>query len=152
MTSPVEPWQHDIGFESRVRRTIEPVVRPYGLALRQAGPNQVTYASDRLWLEVGHEPSDGEVSIYFGRLDHAERHSFTLYLRWRAPEEPAAKVDGVAWTGDEVQSVLEGLAAGLQAAGEPVLSGEADIFERMKDVRWWQSMPEVVVDPLRDEL
>ena len=52
--------------------------------------------------------------------------------------------DRIAYELDKVQTDLIALARALQSEGQAILKGEDSIFERMKDVRWWDFQPDAL--------
>jgi hypothetical protein len=106
---------------------------------------KVRYESPRVYLEFINDQREGDLGLYFGPLGLSERFQFLLYMRSVAPAHPAAGgrvVDSPA----DVETELKGIADALKRYGEPILSGDDSLLERMKTVRWWDSDPKAVRD------
>jgi hypothetical protein len=137
MTKSPEPWQLAIPFARLVEATIGPVVADFGFVSSVQQPNLIHFDNGNIYLDVSHHPHDGEVAIDFGRLGADERFSFLLYLRSKAPQDAAANLDGVSWTSEDVQVMLEHLARALREHASPILRGQSDAFDSMKSLHWW---------------
>lgn len=133
---------HAASFPRLVEDALGPVVRPLGFASSASSDDRVRFTDGRVWLELTHEESDGEVALHFGRINKPdERLSFWLYMRSVAGDHAAARADGIAWSGEDVANVLNMIADALKTNGLPILRGDDQTYEYMAEVRWWQFEP-----------
>lgn len=118
----------------------------HGFSCISASPAKVRYESEKVYIEVSHGAHDGEVSISFGRMKDREEFSFTLFLRLTDPTFEKALGERLANNADEVRDCVRKLAETLRTRGQPIIAGQDWIFERMKDVRWWDFDPGALKD------
>lgn len=102
-----------------------------------ASERRVRYESPKVYIEMLHGLRDCEVYIEFGRLDTEERFSFTLFLQLVSPSLEKRLGDRMADTPDTIAATANALAQALQSKGRGIIKGLSGVFERMKDVRWW---------------
>jgi len=110
---------------------------------------KVRYESESVYIEVTHGERDGEVSIAFGRLAKNEEFSFTLFLRLVNPVLEKELGERMADQPDEIRNCLHQLAEALQSEGKEIISGDNTVFDRMKDVRWWDFQPDALKEKFR---
>lgn len=151
MTNSPEPWQLMIPFSNIVADTIEPVATGFGFIRSVLQPNLIRFERGNIYLDVSHHPHDGEVAIDFGHVRSGEQFSLVLFLRMVAPESEGAGGDGVSWTAEEVQRTLERLAIALRSHGTPILRGDAEAFDAMGSLRWWDVAPNRSDPAVRDQ-
>jgi hypothetical protein len=118
----------------------------HGFACVSASPTKVRYESKMVYIEISYSDSDGEVAISFGRLKEKEEFSFTLFLRLVDSALERALGERLAYNADQVRRCVVGLANALKSRGWPIISGQDWIFERMKNVRWWDFQPDALED------
>ena len=85
-----------------------------------------------------------KVYIDFGRLKTEERFNFTLFLRLVNPTLEKSLGDRMVDTPDTIAATANALAKALQSEGQGIIKGEDEVFERMKDVHWWDFDPEAL--------
>lgn len=133
------------GFAETVERQFAFLLE-HGFALVFTSPTKVRYESKKVYIEVSHSDSDGEVAISFGRLKEKEEFSFTLFLRLVDSTLERALGERLAYNADQVHHCVVGLANALKSRGWPIISGQDWIFERMKNLRWWDFQPDALKD------
>ena len=117
-----------------------------GFACVSTSPTKVRYESKIVYIEVSYSDLDGEVAISFGRLKEKEEFSFTLFLRLVDSALERALGERLAYNTDQVRHCVVGLSNALKSRGWPIISGQDWIFERMKNVRWWDFQPDALKD------
>jgi hypothetical protein len=132
-------------FTEAVQTSFE-FLSEHGFACVSASACKVRYESPKVYLEVSHGEWDREVSISFGRVKNHEEFSFTLYLRLIDPDFERALGERLANNADEVRHCVAKIAEALRSRGGPIISGQDSMFERMRDVRWWDFQPDAVKD------
>ena len=133
-------------FRDETLSTIRPILAPHGYRATLVSETLVRFESDRVYIEASHGAYDYEVAIRFGRLEQQDDFSFILFLRGANPVLAQQIGDGVAFEREDVARLLALLGRALSTDGLPIVRGETDVFERMKSVRWWHFMPEVLRD------
>ena len=115
-----------------------------GFTCVDASDLDVRYESSKVYIEMIHGLRDCEVYINFGRLKTKERMSFSLFLRLVNPTLEKSLGDRMVDTPDTIAATANALAKALQSEGQGIINGEDELFERMKDVRWWHFDPEAL--------
>lgn len=138
-----------INFLEEARSAFEFLIENYGFRGVAATSHKVRYESKTVFIEIGYGSYDCEVAIEFGRLERDETFSFTGFLRLVNPQLEKQMGDRIAYELDKVRTDLIALARALQSEGQAILKGEDSIFERMKDVRWWDFEPEALKEKYR---
>ena len=118
----------------------------HGFSCVYRSPTKVRYESKMVYIEVFHSERDGEIGISFGRLHEKEAFSFTLFLRLVNSALERALGERLASNAEQVRQCVIGLAHALRSRGGPIISGQDWIFERMKNVRWWDFEPDALQD------
>ena len=139
--------REELGFTAAALRSFDFLVRDYGFRCSKQSPSLVRFDSTAVFIEIFHGLKDYEVGIHFGRVDDNKRLSFGLYMRRFCPEVHRALGDRLADTVEQVETALHGLAEALVTCGKPIIDGEAQMFEEMTEVRWWDFCPEVLRPP-----
>lgn len=109
-----------------------------------ASERQVRYESAKVYIEILHGFHDFEVHIVFGRMEKQERYSFELFLKSVNPALEKTLGDRMADTPETVAATVRAVSLALQSDGQEIIIGDDDVFECMKDVRWWQFCPEAL--------
>jgi hypothetical protein len=117
-----------------------------GFSCVSSSLSTVRYESSSVYVEVCHNEREGEVAISFGRLAEKEEFSFTLFLRLVNPKLERELGERLAGSVEELRECLAKLSMALQQEGRSILSGEQLVFERMKQVRWWDFQPDALKD------
>jgi hypothetical protein len=133
------------GFAETVQKEFGFLLK-HGFTCVYTAPTKVRYESKIVYIEVFHSDRDGEVAILFGRLNEKEEFSFTLFLRLVDSALERGLGERLASNADQVRQCLVGLAHALKTRGWPIISGQEWIFERMKNVRWWDFDPDALKD------
>ncbi len=119
-------------------------LQEYGFVGVASSLVKVRYESDKVYLEILFGELDGEVSITFGRIGKNEEFSFTLFLRLVSPALEKQIGERLVEHPNQVHDCLAKLSAALLSEGKDILRGEDRIFDRMKEVRWWDFQPEAL--------
>lgn len=130
-------------FPNDTRRAFAFVER-HGFSCVLASSSRVRYESSCVFVEIRHSDHDGEVEISFGRLPNGEEHSFTLFLRLVNPKLEIALGERLVENRQQLIACLDKLSGALQLEGQPILAGDEQVFERMRQVRWWHFQPDAV--------
>jgi hypothetical protein len=91
-----------------------------------------------------HGLHDCEVHISFGRVGTQERYSFQLFLQSVNPALEKSLGDRMVDTPETVAATVSAVAKTLQVEGQGIIKGDDEVFERMKEVRWWHFRPEAL--------
>jgi hypothetical protein len=121
-------------------------VQSAGFSCVLSSSSKVRFQSDSIYFEVCLSERDGEVSIDFGRLGKEEGFSFTLFLRLVNPALEHALGMRLVEKREQLKAALTALSEALKENGQPILRGEDLVFERMKQVRWWDFEPQALKD------
>ncbi len=116
-----------------------------GFLCSLASSNKVRYKSNKVYIDIAHGERDGEVSITFGRSGTQEEFSFTLFLRLVNPNLERKFGEQLADKPEQINECLTKLSNVLSCEGKSIIYGDDAIFERMKDVRWWDFKPEALI-------
>ena len=135
--------QNTFSFPAEVKLVFS-FLEEYGFHCQATSQQKVRYESDTVYLEITHGGWDGEISIAFGRIALKEEFSFTLFLRSVNPSLEKALGERLAFEPDQIISCLKGLGAALLDDGRSILLAEEAVFDRMKDVRWWDFEPDAL--------
>jgi hypothetical protein len=133
------------GFAETVQRQFDFLLE-HGFARVFTSPTKVRYESKKVYIEISRSDWDGEVAISFGRLKEKEEFSFTLFLRLVDSTLERTLGERLAYNADQVRHCVVGLANALKSRGWPIISGQDWIFERMKNLRWWDFQPDALKD------
>ena len=106
--------------------------------------SKVRYESQKVYIEITHGEWDGEVAISFGRLGQNEEFSFTLFLRLVNPDLEKFLGERLAYQPDQISNCLLKLADALKTDGNSIIIGDDQVFDKMKDVRWWHFQPSAI--------
>ena len=118
----------------------------YGFSATVVSPTHVRYESNRVFFDITTDPRDG-ICVDFGRLgqpgvlpaESAERLSLNTFLGaihthlgdYR--EESLASVSSPEFT----ERTLQDLAAGLAEFGRGLIAGDASLYGRARELRFW---------------
>jgi hypothetical protein len=136
----------EMEFREKAMNAFE-FLKDHGFTCVDASERRVRYESSKVYIEMCHGLHDCEVFIDFGRLNTDDRFNFTLFLRLVNPALEKNLGDRMVDTPDTISATANALAKALQSEGQGIIKGEDDIFERMKDVHWWDFCPEMFKKP-----
>ena len=108
-----------------------------GFTCVDASELRVRYESSKVYIEMCHGLHDCEVFIDFGRLNTEDSFNFTLFLRLVNSTLEKRLGDRMVDTPETIAVTANALAKALQSEGQGIIKGEDEVFERMKDVHWW---------------
>jgi hypothetical protein len=77
-------------------------------------------------------------------LGTQERYYFQLFLKLVNPALEKSLGDRMVDTPETVAATVRAVANALQSEGQGIIKGDDEVFERMKDVRWWHFFPEAL--------
>jgi len=112
---------------------------------------KVRYESKDVYIEINHGEWDREVFITFGRIAKDEEFSFTLFLRLVNALMEKSPGERLADQPDEVCDCLTKRAKAMQKEGQSIMKGDNAVFEKMKDVRWWDFQPDALKERFRKQ-
>lgn len=138
-----------VTFPQEVQASFKFVIEKFGFKDVAETSHKVRYESKHVFIEIYYGSYDCEVAIDFGRLGKDETFSFTGFLRLVNPNLDKQMGDRIAYELERVRKDLTALADALQSEGQSILKGEDAIFERMKDVRWWDFQPDALKEKFR---
>ena len=134
----------DLRFCEAAQNALAFLVEDHGFSTVAASELRVRYESKTVYIEMLHGLRDCEVHINFGRLDRQEEYSFTLFLELVNPAVEKSLGDRMVNTPDTVAATVDAVAKALQSEGQGIIKGVDELFERMRDVRWWHFCPEAL--------
>jgi hypothetical protein len=134
----------DMQFRKHAQNALEFLVKDHAFTCVGASDLQVRYESSKVYIEMIHGLHDCEVYISFGRLNSQESFSFTLFLRLVNPTFEKSLGDRMVNTPETVAATVNAVAKSLQSEGQGIIKGDDEVFERMKDVHWWDFDPEAL--------
>jgi hypothetical protein len=118
----------------------------HGFSRAIISPTQVSYKSDRVFFEISHNPRDG-ISVTYGRLSQhgasstraVERLCLVVYLgaihtylgNFKEYSESVVSLP------DYTSRKLADLAVGLTEFGRGLITGEAALYEKAHELRFW---------------
>lgn len=134
----------DIHFSEAARNALAFLAKDYCFSVVTVSDRRVRYESDTVFIEMLYGLRDCEIYIEFGRLKKQESYSFTLFLRLVNPDLEKCMGDRMANSPETIAATVNALVKALRSEGQGIIEGDCDIFERMKDVRWWDFCPEAL--------
>ena len=133
----------EMQFREKAQKALE-LLKDKGFTCVLASERRVRYESSKVYIEMIHGLHDCEVYIDFGRLNTEERFYFPMFLRMVNPTLEKSLGDRMVDTPDTIAATTNALAKALQSEGQGIIKGEDEVFERMKDVHWWDFDPEAL--------
>ncbi|HEX3151692.1 MAG TPA: hypothetical protein VHR66_26710 [Gemmataceae bacterium] len=82
------------------------------------------------------------MSITFGRLAANETIYFSAFLELANPAREKSLGSRIADTHEAIAKAADGLAKALQSEGELIITGNDELYDLMKQVRFWHFHPE----------
>jgi hypothetical protein len=134
----------DLRFREEAQNALAFLVKDHGFSCVTASDLRVRYESKKVYIEMLHGLQDCEVHVKFGRLSRQEGYSFTLFLKLVNPILEKRLGDRMVDTPETVAVTVRAVAEALQSEGQGIIKGDDEVFERMKDVRWWDFCPEAL--------
>lgn len=112
----------------------------FGFIRTHTSSRKVRYETKAVFIETCHGDYDFEVSTAFGRQhpSESERFDFTLFLRLVNPALEKALGERIADNEEKVKETVCSLAKALRSEGIDIIKGRDAVFDRMKNVTWWQ--------------
>jgi len=115
----------DVGEEFRF------LVEQYGFTETKTEPTRVRYSSSDVIIEVTYSDR-GEVDVLIDENPPSHRFQFRLYLRLFYTAVEKGLGYGIAESEDAMARELKH----LSSYGEPLLTHDQDVFDRLRTVKW----------------
>ena len=111
------------------------LVEQYGFTETKTEPTRVRYSSSDVIIEVTYsDRAEVDVLIYENPPSH--RFQFRLYLRLFYTAVEKGLGYGIPESEDAMARELKHLSNALKRYGEPLLTHDQDVFDRLRTVKW----------------